>query len=103
MKTFSFRRCVLPLLAVALHAESELCVVVRDPSGLAAPQSFVTIEPQAAAAILSGTTREDGRMCQSVSPGEYIIRVTHGSFMGSASAVSIAAGAGRIEHEFVLR
>ena len=42
-------------------------------------------------------------MCQSVSPGEYIVRVTHGGFMGSASAVSIAAGAGRIEHEFVLR
>ena len=33
MKTLSFRLCVLPLLAVALHAESELCVLVGDPSG----------------------------------------------------------------------
>jgi hypothetical protein len=45
MKTLSFRLCVLPLLAVALHAESELCVMVRDPSARGAA-SFVTIGPR---------------------------------------------------------
>lgn len=103
MKTRGAALWLLLLSAVVARAESELCVSVLDPAGLPAPQAAVTFEPRAAAAILSGFTGLDGRICKSLATGEYVIRVAHGRLMGSASAVTLSGGAGRIEREFVLR
>jgi hypothetical protein len=94
---------LLPLLAASLRANEELCVVVRDPSGLPAAGASITVEPRVAAAVLRGAAGQDGRYCTPIAPGEHVIRVSRDGLMGAAAAATLPAGGGRVEREFVLR
>ena len=85
------------LLALPLCANEEICVAVKDPAGLPAAGALVMIEPRAAGAVLRGEAGDDGRYCTPIAPGEHVIRVSHDGLMGSAAAVSVRAGGGRVE------
>jgi outer membrane receptor for ferrienterochelin and colicins len=96
------RLATLAVLGCRLATAQELCVSVKDPAGLPAPEASVTLEPRAAAAIVRGVTGPDGRFCAPVSPGEFVVRVSHEGLMGAASAVTVPSGAARFEREFTL-
>jgi hypothetical protein len=83
--------------------ETRFCVTVRDPAGLAVPGVAVAVKPMAAAAILHGATGEDGRFCENLAPGVYLIRAEKDQFEGAADSMTVAPGQPRLERELVLR
>jgi outer membrane receptor for ferrienterochelin and colicins len=82
--------------------ESQFCVTVRDPAGLAVPGARIAIKPLAAAAVLRGVTGEDGRLCQTLAPGGYLVRAEKDQFAGAADSLTVTPDRPSLERELVL-
>lgn len=83
-------------------SETRVCIQVRDPAGLAVPSARIAIKPLAAAAVVRGITGDQGRLCESLAPGSYLIQAEKDRFAGAADSVSIAANVPQMERVLVL-
>ncbi len=70
------------------------CVSVHDPHGLPVEGVTVSLEPLAAAAVQRGIAGENGRWCDDVTPGTYVIRAVGKGMEGASSSVAIRPGEG---------
>ncbi|MCL4782296.1 MAG: TonB-dependent receptor [Bryobacterales bacterium] len=82
------------VISTASAQAERLCIGVKDPKGLAVAGATVHVEPLTAAAIRRGETGQDGRWCQDLPPGLYVVRGFGTGLESASTSVAVKAGEG---------